>query len=323
MGGSGLPGQAGTGAPRPGGAEGRRGGASPGRVRERRRPAPRLECRVPSLPPPPDRGVALVTGGCSGIGLALARGLAARGHPLVLVSDRPARLEAAASAIRAAHGVAVEALPLDLGRPGAAEALHRRVRELGLEVEILVSNAGVFSFGEAVDADPARADAMLQLHVVAPSLLCTLFGREMRERGRGRILLVSSISAWRDFPGIAYYGSSKRYLRGFARALRSELSVHGVGVTCLAPGPTATGLYDLGSQAVRRGRRLGLFMDPDRVAAAGLRALLAGRAECVPGLWNRGLALLAAATPQWVVDLIRRRAPWLGKAERRSREAAP
>jgi short-subunit dehydrogenase len=189
--------------------------------------------------------------------------------------------------------------------------LHRRMRALGLEVEVLVANAGIFFFGEAVDVPPERAEALLELHVVTPSLLCTLFGREMRERRRGRILLTSSISAWRDFPGIAYYGASKRYLRGFARSLRSELSVHGVTVTCLAPGPVATALYGPDAPAVRRGRRLGIFMEPERVAEAGIRALLRGDAECVPGFLNRVMAVASAATPQWVVDRIRRRAPWL------------
>ncbi len=266
---------------------------------------------TPDVPTPASGELALVTGGCSGIGRAIAGRLAARGHPLVLVSERPAPLEAAAAEIRAAHGVDVHAVCVNLARPGAAEELHRRVGSLGLRVDVLVNNAGIFFFGEAADAPVDRAGAMLQLHVVTPSLLCTLFGREMRERGRGRILLVSSISAWRDFPGIAYYGSSKKYLRGFARALRSEMRVHGVTVTCLAPGPTATGLYGMEGPAVRRGKRLGLFMDADRVAEAGVRALLAGRAECIPGLASRSMAWLSALTPQWVVDAVRRRAPWL------------
>jgi hypothetical protein len=261
------------------------------------------------------REFALVTGGCSGIGKAIAHRLAARGYALILVSERPGPLEAAAASIRAEHGVPVEVACVDLARPGAAEEVHRRVRTLGLEVEVLVNNAGVFLFGEAADAALEQANALLQLHVITPSLLCTLFGREMRERRSGRILLVSSISAWGDFPGIAYYGSSKKYLRGFARALRSEMQVHGVTVTCLAPGPTATGLYGLDSVAVRRGRRLGLFLEPDRVAELGVRTLLAGRAECVPGLSSRVLALVAAVTPQRVVDLIRRRAPWLRQPE--------
>jgi uncharacterized protein len=255
--------------------------------------------------------LALVTGGCSGIGLAIAGALAARGHPLVLVSENANRLEAAASLLRARHGVPVTVVCQDLACPGAAEALHSRVRALGLEVDVLVNDAGTFLFGEVVDAPLDRAEALLQLHVITPSLLCALFGGEMRGRGRGRILVVSSISAWRDFPGIALYGASKRYLRGFTRALRSEMSVHGVSVTCLAPGPVATGLYGLDSTAVRRGQRLGLFMSPERVAEAGVRALLRGDAECVPGLLNRVLAVASAATPQWVVDLIRRRSPWL------------
>jgi short-subunit dehydrogenase len=259
--------------------------------------------------------IALVTGGCSGIGLAIARQLAARGHGLLLISERAGPLESAAASIRGAHGVPVEVACVDLSRPGAAEEVHRRARSLGLDVELLVNNAGIFFFGEAVDASPERANALLQLHVVTPSLLCTLFGREMRERRRGQILIVSSITAWRDFPGIAYYGSSKKYLRGFARAIRSELGAYGVNVTCLAPGPVATGLYGVESPEVRRGKRLGLFLDPDRVAEAGVRALLRGDAECVPGFSSRLMALASAATPQWVVDLIRRRAPWLGRAE--------
>jgi uncharacterized protein len=263
-------------------------------------------------PDPHDRGpVALVTGGCSGIGKAIARRLASRGHALILVSERSGPLEETASEIRAEHGVPVEVACVDLARPGAAEELHEKVHSLGWEVDVLVNNAGIFFFGEAADAPTEKANALLQLHVVTPSLLCTLFGREMRARGSGRILLVSSISAWGDFPGIAYYGSSKKYLRGFARALRSELHVHGVTVTCLAPGPTATGLYGLDTAAVRRGQRLGLFMDADRVAELGVAALLAGRAECVPGIPSRAMALAASATPQWLVDLVRRRGPWL------------
>jgi len=255
--------------------------------------------------------LALVTGACSGIGRALAEGLAARGHPLVLVSERPAALAEAAAAIREAHGVPVQVVALDLARPEAAAELHAAVRELGLEVDILVNNAGFFFFGETVDADPARAAAMLQLHVVTPSLLCTHFGRDMRARGRGHILLVASISAWRDFPGINYYGSSKKYLRGFARALRCELGVHGVNVTCLAPGATATALYSGTSVPVERARRLGVMMDAEVVAEAGLTAMFAGKAEHIPGRLTRAMTLAAVLTPQWVIDLLRRHGPWL------------
>jgi short-subunit dehydrogenase len=252
-----------------------------------------------------------VTGACSGIGYAIARQLASRGYELVIVSERPADLARAAAEL--ARQTAVHPIVMDLARPEAAAELYDAVRALGLDVDVLVNNAGFFFFGEAVDAQPARANAMLQLHVVTPSLLCTRFGRDMRARGRGHILIVSSISAWRDFPGISYYGSSKKYLRGFARALRSELSVHGVNVTCLAPGATATALYDPNVVPVERAKRLGLMMDADVVAEAGLRALFAGEAEHIPGLLTRALTLGAVLAPQWAIDLLRRRAPWLPK----------
>ncbi len=256
-------------------------------------------------------GAALVTGGCSGIGRAIAEELAARGHSLLLVSDRSSEVSRSAAEIRTRYGVAVHALSLDLARPDAATELHDATRKLGLEIEVLVNNAGFFFFGEAADAEPARARAMLQLHVVTPSLLCTLFGRDMRARGRGHILIVSSVSAWRDLPGISYYGSSKKYLRGFASALRSELQPHGVNVTCLAPGATDTALYGPDVVAVELARRLGLMLDAREVAAEGVRALFERRAEIVPGRLARVMASGAALTPQWLVDLARRRAPWL------------
>jgi uncharacterized protein len=257
--------------------------------------------------------VALITGACSGIGRAFALGLGALGYELVLVSNRPDELAATAQEIRSAHKATVHTIVSDLARPEAAQELYQEVGRRNLCVDILISNAGFFFFGEAVDAEPRRANAMLQLHVVTPSLLCTCFGRDMRARGRGHILIVSSISAWRDFPGISYYGASKKYLRGFARALRSELCVYGVRVTCLAPGPTATRLYDTTTVPVARAKRLGIMMDARQVAESGLRAMFAGRAEHIPGLRARLMVWFSVLVPQWLIDLVRRRAPWLPK----------
>lgn len=253
--------------------------------------------------------VALVTGACSGIGLAFARRLAGLGYALVLVSNREAELAGVAAEL--ATQTRVEAITLDLARPEAAEALVATLAERAIEVDILINNAGVFFFGEAADADPRRAQALLQLHVVTPSLLCTLIGRGMRERGRGHMLLVSSISAWRAFPGISYYASSKRYLMSFAEALRCELGVYGVKVTCLAPGATMTGLYDPNVVPVALAQRVGVMMDPEAVAEAGLAAMFRGEPLCVPGVLNRVFTAVAAAAPQRVVDWLRRRAPWL------------
>lgn len=257
------------------------------------------------------KDTALITGACSGIGLSIARELAARGHPLILVSNREEPLARAAAELAAAHPVPVHTIVQDLAAPDAAEALVAAVDARGLPVEILVNNAGVFFFGEAADADPARARAMLQLHVTTPSLLCTLLGARMRAARRGRILIVSSISAYRPFPGISYYGSSKAYLRSFARALRSELGVYGVHVTCLSPGATATGLYDPSVVNVAKATRLRIMTDADTVAAAGVEAMLRGDAECIPGLVSQVMTAASVLVPQPAIDWLRRRAPWL------------
>lgn len=227
------------------------------------------------------------------------------------MSENRERLTAIAAEIFAAHGTLVHPIVCDLARPEAAGELHAAVTALEVEVDVLVVNAGMFFFGEVADADPAKANALLQLHVVTPSLLCTHFARAMRARRCGRILLTSSISAWRAFPGIAYYGGSKTYLRGFGSALRSELAPYGITVTTLAPGAVDTGLYDPTVVDMERARRFGVMMDPAKVADAALAALFAGKAQCIPGAFNRLATIAMWIVPQRVIDVVRRRAPWL------------
>jgi len=256
---------------------------------------------------PAARGHALVTGGCSGIGLEIARELGSRGYPLLLVSDCEDRLLDVAAELVATHGVPVHTVLLDLAEDGAAGRLHEEVTRLGVVVEILVSNAGIFFFGEVADTEPERAERMLRLHVLTPSLLALHFGREMRARGRGHILFVSSISAWRDFPGIAYYGSSKRYLRSFAASLREELRVWGVNVTCLAPGATATNLFDRSTVPVERAVRCGVMKDPAAVARAGVKGMFKKKATVVPGGSEMLMLLTMRLVPRLVIRIVRER----------------
>jgi uncharacterized protein len=251
------------------------------------------------------KGYALVTGACSGIGKEIARELARRGHPLLLVSNRESELATVACELATEYGVKAEAVQMDLARPDAALALYEEVGRRGKQVEILVSNAGMFFFGEVTETDPVRAETMLQLHVVTPSLLARYFGREMRSRRRGHILFVSSISAWRDFPGVAFYGSSKRYLRSFSTALREELRVWGVNVTCLAPGAVATALYAQTGVPVETAVKFGVMKQPSQIARAAVEGMFRGKAEVVPGFSARLMAFAMAHTPGWAVRLIR------------------
>ncbi|MBN1629039.1 MAG: SDR family NAD(P)-dependent oxidoreductase [Thermoleophilia bacterium] len=268
------------------------------------------------------KGYALITGACSGIGLEIARELARRGYPLLMVSNHEAELTAAAEELAAEYGVDAQTIEMDLARPEAARELHETVADLGVEVEILVSNAGIFFFGEVVDADPARAAIMMQLHVVTPSLLAHFFGHDMAARGSGHIVFVSSISAWRDFPGIAYYSSSKRFLRSFASALREELRDRGVSVTCVAPGAVATNLYQDTKIPVQVAVKYGVMKDPSGVARAAVQGMSRGRAVVVPGLSAKAMALGMTVMPRWMIRLIHRRKPF-ARIESLAREECP
>ncbi len=256
---------------------------------------------------------ALVTGACSGIGLEIARELARRGYSLVLASNRAAELQLAAQRLATEYGVDTRAVALDLARPEAAKVLYDKVRALEIEVEVLVNNAGMLLFGEVALTDPERMQALLQLHVTTPSLLARYFGADMRARRAGRIVFVSSASTWCDFPGVALYGSTKRYLRSFAASIREELAPWGVSVTCVAPGAVATGLYGQSDGAAAKAAKMGLLSDPDLVARKAVRGTLRGRRLVLPGLGAKLMALGAALTPRWLVHLVRVRTDFLSR----------
>ena len=254
---------------------------------------------------------ALVTGGSSGIGLEIAKLLAARGYSLVLVSNQEEHLNQLKQELSAQYKVKVETLSINLARSEAASEVFNFCRQNNLEVEVLVNNAGFFFFGHITDADMVKAQAKIHLHIMTSSLLCTLFGNEMRKRRKGFILNNSSISAYKDFPGIGYYGATKSYIKSFTRSLRTELKFYGVHVTCLCPGATATNLYDPNMIDVELGKKLGIMMSAEKVARLGVQGLFNDKAVVIPGFMTKVMLFLALLTPQWVIYEIRKRTKFL------------
>lgn len=263
---------------------------------------------------------ALVTGASSGIGRAIAVELARCGVHLVLVSNEEQALLTLRQEIEHDYGVALTVFCMDLSTDTAAQSLYQRCVQKKLGVDILVNNAGIFFFGEAVDADAGNITTMLRLHVMTPSLLCTLFGRGMKERRRGFILNVGSIVAYKDFPGIAYYGATKRYIRAFSESLRSEMQEYGVGVTLLCPGAVATGLYNVPV----RSKLLylsGILANPEAIARIGVRALFKHKTVVVPGMFYKIVLPFVRLIPRFVIDLIKNRTDLVVKRQRDSRNA--
>ncbi|MBN8216797.1 MAG: SDR family NAD(P)-dependent oxidoreductase [Spirochaetes bacterium] len=246
---------------------------------------------------------ALVTGASSGIGLAIARELSARGADLILVSNETARLKELVAAAPGAWGAKARAIPLDLSRRDAAEKLAARLGKT--RVDILVNNAGIFFWGEVPDIEPERVWRMLHLHALTPSLLCAHYAREMRRRRAGWILNVSSMIVYKDFPGLAHYGGTKSYLKSFTESLRSEMGEYGVKVSSLRPGAVDTNLYR-SSIPTGFARRIGLMLSPEAVARAAVNGLLAGKPVIVPGLLTQIIIRVVPLAPRFLIDFIKR-----------------
>lgn len=252
-----------------------------------------------------NKGYALITGSSSGIGLEIARDLAERGYSLILVSNDEKGLEKVKVEFEQ-YTVSLHTLTVDLARPNAGLELYTWCQDKHLDVDVLVNNAGFFFFGQVVDTNPAKAINMIDLHIQTVTQLCIYFGKSMREKGRGYIMNTSSISAYKDFPGIAFYGASKAFIKSFTRSLRHELKPYGIHVTCLSPGATATNLYDDKGINVELGKKLGIMLSARKVGRAGVRALFSNQANVVPGLTTKIMLFFTRLTPHWVIYLIRK-----------------
>ena len=251
---------------------------------------------------------ALITGGSSGIGLAYADALAARGYNTLIVSNRDDLNAEAQKTLQAKHpNTTVSTLMADLAVAGAGQQLFDYCHEHDMDIEVLVNNAGMFYFGAVVEKPIALTNKMLQLHVTTPTDLCVLFGKEMKDKEHGYILNAGSIAGFMSFPTIAAYESSKSYLVKFSRALAFELSHYGVKVCCVCPGAVDTDLYNLSSNLRKWLCRIGVMLKPHQIANRGLRALFHGRKRKIPGCINYFFLLCCFLLPGFIINMVKKK----------------
>ena len=217
---------------------------------------------------------ALVTGASSGIGLAVARALAARGLRLVLSARREDRLSSLAAEIRAAGGEAA-ILPADLSRLNEAHRLAAAALALPGGVDVLVNNAGLGWYGYYSGMPQPVLDELMQVNIVAPAVLTRLCLPAMLARGYGRVINISSISGAIPSQGIVLYGASKAFLDSFTTSLHRELRGSGVSSCEVRPGPVTSEFYS--RSAAREGGRPvpaeRFAVSAERVAAVTARLL--------------------------------------------------
>ena len=222
---------------------------------------------------------------------------AARGHDLVLVARGEEALRTLAGEIERENAATAHVVPADLALPDAAETIASAIDDLGLEVDVLVNNAGFGLYGDFVETDLAVERDMIAVNVTAPTALAKRFAIPMVKRGRGRILNVASTAAFQPGPRMAVYYATKAYMLSFSLALSVELDGTGVTVTCLAPGPVRTPFRERAQVSASRlfsGER---GREAAEVARAGWTALERGRRLVIPGGWNRLGAGAARVVP--------------------------
>lgn len=251
---------------------------------------------------------ALITGGSSGIGYAYAEEWARKGYNILIVSNREDLNAESERRLKAQFPEQeIKSRFQDLASPNAGQELYDFCVSENLIVEVLVNNAGMYYFGAVVENPMMRSHTMNMLHCVTPTDLCTLFGKAMKDRGKGYILNASSITAFMSVPAIAVYEASKSYLFKFTKALHTELSHYGVKVCCVCPGAVDTDLYNLPTKTRKWLRTIGIMLSPAQVAKRGVRATLHGRKVKIPGPINYFFLFMLFLVPGFVIDLVKKK----------------
>ena len=249
---------------------------------------------------------ALITGASSGIGLEYAHQLAARGYPILVVSNQREANEQVAALLTETYRVDAIALYADLSLNEAPRQVYEFCKERKLQVDVLISNAGILHFGKLIHTPEENIQRILQIHCTAPIQLCRLFGAEMCERRQGYILLMASMAAWTPYPTMSLYGSTKTLLKNFGQSLWYELAPEGVHVTTVFPSAVDTSFYNIDSQARKGLKTLGLIISPQKLVRGALRALFKGKRRHFPDVWTRLEITLCQITPPWIFKLFLR-----------------
>jgi len=242
---------------------------------------------------------ALITGASNGIGLELARIHAKRGGNLVLVARSQDKLKQLADELRAQYdGIQITVIAQDLTMPQAAQSVFAQTEQLGIQVDILINNAGFGGHGRFFERELAKEQQMIQLNITALTELTHLYLQGMVARRRGKILNVSSTASFMPGPLQAVYYATKAYVTSFSQAVAEEVREFGITATALCPGAVATDFVAAGDlQGVGAWKNA---KSAQSVAEYGYRAMEKG--ELVA--FNEGKLKLAL---EWVIPLLPRK----------------
>lgn len=233
-------------------------------------------------------GIALITGASAGLGVEFAKLFAQDGHSLVLVARRLDRLNQVASELKKKHaGINIWVLEENLGLPNAGQSLYSKIKNLNIQIDYLVNNAGFGSNGPFKNLPLAKELQMIDLNIRTLTELTHLFLPAMIERKKGHILNIGSTAGFQPGPYMAVYYATKAFVNSFSEGLYEELKGTGVSCTVLTPGATATEFASSANAEKNILFRLLPVATSRDVAICGYKGMLANHPLVVSGALNR------------------------------------
>ncbi|MGD1933266.1 MAG: SDR family NAD(P)-dependent oxidoreductase [Candidatus Phaeomarinobacter sp.] len=248
----------------------------------------------------------LITGASAGIGEALAGKFAEGGFDLVLAARSKDKLAKLGKKLADKHAIATEVAQIDLSKPGAPRDLFNEMVSRGIDIDVLVNNAGVLEMGAFKTQAPETLGDMIRLNTVALTELAAHFVPPMAERKSGRLLNVASVASFQPVPSLAVYAGTKAFVLSLTESLAEELKPDGVTVTALCPGITETNMFGTIKSSNDRTERIPSFLvgDVQEVAQEGYDACIKGDVVRVPGLAYAMTTSIGRAAPRWLTRLV-------------------
>jgi len=231
---------------------------------------------------------ALITGASSGIGTEFAHQLAQRDYNLILVARRKELLKSIAKDIQNTQSIAIYCFSTDLSTAEGLRDLYQQVAQQGLEVDMLINNAGFGTMGAFEEQDSALEQKEIALNVAAVVDLSHHFIPGMLKRNSGSIINVASVAAYQPVPYMAVYAATKAFVLSFSEALWAEYRERGINITALCPGPVDTGFFEAtGNKNLQKAKAKISMMQCDEVVSTALQALDKQQPQIIPGAKNR------------------------------------
>ena len=228
---------------------------------------------------------ALVTGASSGIGYELAKLFAKDGKNIIVVARSQDKLEELKTEFENEYGTIVRVLVKDLSDPKSPQDIYYELEKDGVNVDVLVNNAGFAVHGKFAMTDWDKEAEMIQVNITTLTNLTKLFLNKMLEKKSGKILNIASVAGFLPSPWLSAYGATKSYVLNFSEALSYEVRGTGVTVTCFCPGNTKTLFWErANAEDSKAHRRQFMFMDASTVARLGYKALAKGKTTVIAGL---------------------------------------